>query len=602
MNNSSLEKPWYVPAVQAFLSLDVPRLAGVSSQQLARDFSTLVRRLSAEGESFLTKTLPAFGKVIDLALQGNRPLATAAFKKRRGSALPLFLGALLERVFLDDGWVRDQPCVRSIRLLRQICFWCKKIEKGFSDESLRKATADVIAIDGELPAANTIIDSRTVRVARAIVRAVFRRMDSFIQYAPQHGPGSVAGGEGVIQKRRFRRSYSQLERRFRPIPNFFSLRDAAEDPDRVLSRMACEYGLSETCFVEKDSSGPRVIGLEPAEYQWCQQRLKNYLYAHLERHRITRGHVNFTDQSINRELTAKWADFDTLDMSKASDRNSLALVRALFHGTWILDWLEASRTPGTVLPNGDVLMFKKYAPMGSATCFPVQAMVYYALACACLHVSGGWPLQLALRNVFVYGDDLIVPHGNFSELKQCFEEVFLKFNEDKCCTHGKFRESCGMDAYNGEDVTPVRMRKVYPRRSTTDLIPLVKHANSLAMAGYWASSLSFREAALATFPQLRDLRLPESPRRDLPILYWLDQLVDSVRYRTKDGITQVKGWFFRPIGVESNDELEMFHLRESLSRGGPVGWLRAGRDSVVRVLDAKYSGELRKRRFTVVRE
>lgn len=602
ISHANLEKPWYVPAIEAFLCFDVPRLTGISRQQLARDFSTLVRRLSTEGESFLTKTLPDLGKSIDLALQGRSPLSTLAFKKKRGTALPVFLQALLGRIFQDDGWVRDDLCTEALRLTRQICFWCKKIEKGYSDESLRKTVADLIEIDRNLPAIDACIDSRTVRVARAIVRSIFRKGDRFIQYSPQHGPGSVAGGDDVVKKRMFRRKFLQLEKVFRPIPNFFSLRDASESPSRVVDRMACEYGLSETHFVEKDSSGPRVIGLEPAEYQWCQQRVKNFLYDHLEQHRITKGRINFTDQSINRGLTAKWADFDTLDMSKASDRNSFALVRSLFEKTWIWPWLQASRTPGTRLPDGSILMFKKFAPMGSATCFPVQATVYYALACACLHVQGGYPLQVALRNVYVYGDDLVVPHGSFAILKDCFESVGLRFNEAKCCISGKFRESCGMDSYDGVEVTPIRMRKVYPGRSTTDLIPLVKHANSLYLAGYRASSQSFRDAALATFPALRGLRLPCSPRTDLPILYWVDDLVDTVKYHTTDGITRVKGWYFRPLGVESHDDAEVYHLRESLSRGGPVGWLRSSRETVVRVLDRKYSGILRKKRFAIVRE
>lgn len=600
---TSLEKPWYISAIRAFLCSDVPRLTGIPVSSLARDFSTLERRLSTEGESFLTKTLPSLGKSIDIALQGKRPLLTTAFRKRRRSALPVFVQGLLRRVFLDDGWVRDRPCTTSIFCLRQLCFWCKKIEKGYSDESLQSTLEDVINIDQELPSHDHRFSEREIRVAETIIRYVFKRCLKHVGAYPQHGPGAVSTGESVVEKRRFRRAFARLERVFRPIPTFFSLRDASEDPTRVTGRISCDYGLSRLAFVEKDSSGPRVIGLEPAEYQWCQQSVKNCLYRHIESHPITSGHVNFTDQSINRRLTANWADYDTLDMSKASDRNSFALVKQLFERTPVWPYLQASRTPGTVLPNGEILWFKKFAPMGSATCFPVQAMVYYALACAGLHIRGGFPLGLALRNVFVYGDDLVVPHGSFPYLKEVFESAYLRFNEDKCCTFGRFRESCGMDAYDGVDVTPVRMRKVYPSRSSIDLVPIVKHANSLAFRGLWASSFAFREAALKNFPNLRKLNLKTSPRSELPILYWYSvPEVETVQYRTSDSVTTVKGWTFRPFRLEVPEDVEGFCLRESLSRGGPVGSLHLNRGSVNRAVDAKYSGELRKRKFTVVRE
>jgi hypothetical protein len=598
--SSDHEKPWYYPAIAQFLMGDAPRAVGIPPQHFARDLCCLERRLAREGESFLTKTLPAFGKAIDLALQGHIPLATLAFKKKRGSALPVFLQALLRRVFSDEGWVLDAPCHTSIRLLRQICLWCKKIEKGYSDESLRKAILDFKEVDGGLPGEDFVFPPRLLGPARAVVHSIFGTCPGLGAILPRHGPGSVAGGEGVVGKRRLQHCFIDLERVFRPVPFFFSLRDVAESPQLVTDRPRCQFGLSRTEFVEKDSGGPRTIGLEHAEYMWCQQAIKAWMYNHIEKCSKAKGHINFTDQSINRELTVKWKDYDTLDMSKASDRLSYALVHALFKGLPLWQWLAASRSPGTVLPTGELLWFKKFAPMGSAVCFPVEAVAFYALAVSALH-STGMPIQLACRSVYVYGDDLIVPHGYFEVLKKHFEACSLKFNEDKCCTHGKFRESCGMDSFDGTDVTPARMRKMYPGTDATGLIPIVEHSNSLMRRGYGFSAVALRDSAMAHFKQLKELRLPYS-QRDLPILYWYDPVLpETVRFKTRDGITQVKGWYFRPLGLEGEADYEKMYLRESLSRGGPVGWLR-GPQPVVRVLDAKYSGVLRKKRFTVVRE
>lgn len=599
-SNRSPEKPWYTHAVVALLRDDVPHLSGIAPECVARDVDTLERRLAAEGESFLTKTLPLFGKAIDLALQGDCPLVTSSFKKRGRTALPAFLSALLRRVFKDDGWVRDVPCITSIRLLRQLCFMCKKVQKGYSDESLQKEVLDFIEVDNSLPAnvSDLAGASRLLGCARAIIEFALRRLPR-VPGNPSHGPGAVAGGENVVEKRALSVSYTDLEQAFRPIPWFRSYRDVTEDLDAFFSRPKQRFGLSRMAFVEKDSSGPRVIGLEPAEYMWCQQSIKDLLYAYIETHAPTAGHVNFTDQTINRELARDWSTFDTLDMSKASDRNSLALVETLFHRIPLWRYMLACRTPGTVLPDGTEFLYKKFAPMGSAVCFPVQALVYYALACASLHISCGMPLTLALQQVYVYGDDLIMPHGYFREVNKDFESVFLKFNMNKCCVSGRFRESCGLDAYDGVEVTPVRLKVVYCK-SDADYPHVVEASNMLCAKGYRAAGLNLRQCALRIYPRLRQLNLPKSHREDLPILRWFSEPEDeSVRYITRNSLTFVKGWKLQSSAIAASPAIQAACLRESLARGGPVGTLSP---SSMRRFDLRYSGKLVKRRFSVIRE
>lgn len=322
------EKPWYLSTIHAFLTHDVPRLSGLPAEALRRDIHTLDKRLSAEGESFLTKTLPAFGAAIDAALQGNVPLITTAFKKAgRGCALPAFLHGLTRRIFLDSGWVMERPCTTSIRLVRQLCFWCKKIQKGYSDESLQKAIHDFIEVDRNLPDRGEIPRDGVLGCARAIMEDIFH--DIRIDFKPRHGPGAVASGDDVVGKRHWAVKFPELEAVFRPVPYFYTLGEIAEDP-RIVTDRPVGSNLSRTEFVEKDSSGPRTIGLEPAAYMWCQQSVKSAMYHHIERRSSAKGHVNFTDQEVNRNLTFDWEQFATLDMSKASDRNSLALVEELF--------------------------------------------------------------------------------------------------------------------------------------------------------------------------------------------------------------------------------------------------------------------------------
>lgn len=590
MDTSYERKAWYSSAITSFIGDDCPRLLGLPPAAFARDVLRLEQRLANEGESFLTKTLPALGQNFDRALQGNVPLNPEHFKTVRNTALPAFMQDVHRRIFEDNGWLRADPCIVSIKLLRQLMLWCKKVEKGYSDESLQRATEDLIEVDQALAPPDHVFTGAAVVIARSIIAAMFRHFPRMEYFAPKHGPGAVADALTVIGKRYLTRCYTDLERVFRPIPWFFSLRDASERPGCVTDRIVCKYGLSRIAFVEKDSRGPRVIGLEPAEYMWVQQAVKTAMYTFIETQSLAKGHVNFTDQSINRRLALDWERWITLDMSKASDRNSYALVRSLFGNTKLFPYLHASRTPGTVLPDGRVLMYKKFAPMGSAVCFPVQACVYYALACAGLHIQG-MPLQLALKSVYVYGDDLIVPPDTFPGLRDVFSSVGLKFNEDKCCTHGRFRESCGMDAFAGVPVTPVRLRRAHSDDVAQILPSLVAHANALQKAGYWSSSMSFRRAVYDRYPEVRSYKIPTTTDEEVPILAWTD-VQDTVSRFWKHQIPHVRGWLYSASKAEVPDDLLVRILRESLSHGGPVGTIsRNGR----RHLPLKYVGGLRKR-------
>lgn len=602
METWDTEKPWYSSVLIAFIRDDVPHTLGISPSVFARDILTLRARLAEEGESFLTKTLPALGKSFDLALQRRQPLITRAFSKQRGDARPKFLSALLRLIFDRFGELRATPCPVAIRLFRQICYWFKKVEKGYDEKSLQKATRELIEVDSCLPTEETLPRDGFLDFARDVITCIFRDFPGQDKWHPKHGPGSVACGASPIEKRRRlgTHAYSQLESQF-PACEWFFFEDhsSLQSIRKEMNRLSCEYGLSRTEFVEKDSGGPRVIGLEPMEYMWCQQALKGALYDYLETNPWTSGYVNFTNQNINRELTKQWEKFDTLDMSKASDRVSLALVKYLFSGTKILDQMLACRTPGTVLPSGDILWYRKFAPMGSAVCFPIEACVFYALALVSLFYQGV-PFSLARRLTYVYGDDIIVPHGTFEQLSVDFSRYGLKFNADKSCFSGKFRESCGADTFDGQDVTPLRLKKAYPKRGTPDIIPLVEHCNKLFLQGYWSSSEELRRKIFVTYPEFRVIRskIPYTTRSDLPILAWVNFHRDTVRYTTKNGITYIRGLTFRPSSLRDKEkEDEAIYYREFLARGGPVGILPNSAGE--RALSKRYDGKLSFRKLVV---
>jgi hypothetical protein len=228
---------------------------------------------------------------------------------------------------------------------------------------------------------------------------------------------------------------------------------------------------------------------------------------HLESHWLTGGQINFTHQKINRKLarlSSRFGGFATLDLKDASDRVSLDLVRKVFqHNPELLSCLEACRTTATKLPDGRVINLKKYAPMGSALCFPVEALIFWVVIVAAVYQARLVPRQATSREdlrkigkrVYVYGDDIIVPTRWAHVSIQALESVGLKVNVDKSCITGRFRESCGMDAFMGVEVTPARVRTPWTgqRSDGAAYASWVSLANLLASKGYPGAFQFIRE-------------------------------------------------------------------------------------------------------------
>jgi hypothetical protein len=337
--------------------------------------------------------------------------------------------------------------------------------------------------------------ARIVRTARDIVTRVTSGI-RFEDLIPRHGPGSVATGEKPWEKYNFSILYESLSY-FWPYDEYFhaSLSHFSDVRlhENVVQARVQSNGTAKVVLVPKDSRGPRLISCEPLAHQWIQQSIARELIKTLETNRLTRGRLNFTDQSINQQyamygsLGAKWS---TMDMKDASDRVATTLVVVLFEYSQILPWILACRSTATRLPDGRVIPLHKFAPMGSALCFPVEALVFWSLAVAAVVEYSTWPERVP-GTIRVYGDDIICHSEDYAVIKEVFERVGLLVNSDKCFTHGPFRESCGVDAYNGVNVTPVYLRRVLSSDGSlalTDIPSWVEYHNELYLRGYWRTA------------------------------------------------------------------------------------------------------------------
>jgi len=132
--------------------------------------------------------------------------------------------------------------------------------------------------------------------------------------------------------------------------------------------------------------------------------------------------------------------------------------------------------------------------MGSALCFPIEAMVFTTVIFLGIQNALRRPLtkkdiKSFKGQVRVYGDDIIVPVVYVADVVRALESFGFRVNTSKSFWTGKFRESCGKEYYDGEDVSIVRVRSLLPtsRRDVGAVVSTVSLRNQLYKAGSWAT-------------------------------------------------------------------------------------------------------------------
>lgn len=489
--------------LKAYLSLFLASLNDVASiapaypkSEYRRDAREIERRAGHEGIQFLTRTLPSLAKAVDKALSNGTALSVDGFKRRKDSQVPLFMGWLIEQIFDDQGNERSDASGAMLMLLRQVLYFAYKLELPLDEKQCDEVIRTFKSTDADLPdqvVGQSAACDWIIRTGRGLIVQVLGGTDPMENLHPHHGPGAVSTREKSWQKRHFWRYYHGLHSVFCFAEHFvYNLAHLSLDYVTDLGTLSLEEfpeGTAKVVLVPKDSRGPRLISCEPLEYQWIQQGLKDTMVQTIESHPLTAGRVNFASQQINRDLAlqaSKDGLMVTLDMKDASDRVSKVLVEHLFPDTWTRALLGA-RTTATILPCGERVELKKFAPMGSATCFPVEAIVFWALSVASImYTRPDITRREAASSVYVYGDDIICSKKDHLAILQYLPQFGLRFNEGKCCTSRSFRESCGWDAYHGTLVTPLRLKKRWSRHLVdTRLESWVALANNLNDKGLY---------------------------------------------------------------------------------------------------------------------
>jgi hypothetical protein len=333
---------------------------------------------------------------------------------------------------------------------------------------------------------------------RKILRAVLPVLDPFPLY-PKFGPGAVAdaGVRGPIQKAdnllydpKLDYAFSSsIFRRIFDDRTYPSVMDATPAPWNwdIAKRRSIDWSVLR--FVTKDLTKSRSICMEPNTYMYFQQVVHDWLKASIQRGIL--GRFIFLDDQTENQHAARhgsmYGSVDTLDLSAASDRVSYRLVKQIFPREYLF-YLMATRTGRVLTPNG-VMDVEKFAPMGSAVCFPIQSIIFSAVVIYAtmlydrcgncgpfkheivrdeadviqfisryIHTkySDTSPYSEKYESIRVFGDDIICDSRVTNFVTHVLTDLGFVLNKEKSFTGSQaYRESCGEHFWCGMSVTPI---------------------------------------------------------------------------------------------------------------------------------------------------
>lgn len=522
---------------------DAARAYPALEKEFSKDYSTLRRAVETRGLRLITIDLVAAAKHFDRCLavgQYSPPGLPLTKRFRGGTQAPKFLRGLHLLVFDEHGSLKEKPDVQAIFFIRQLLLFGKKasydsdraalhreVERlldhditlpqphkswesenedvqsnGFAYDcvSIAEARTEAIHEDGALQTSATM-DRRqrcqrllwTLDSVSGVLASLLGSFD-FRAFRFRHGPGAVSEGPRTTDKYgTCRESWEPLLESEFPIADcgYHSHFSWAADATIHDDSTCCETARSRLVAVPKTVDTPRLIAAEPASKQWCQQNMLDYFNNRIERTWLSKF-IRLDDQTQNQRLCLYGSlrgDLCTIDLKAASDSVSCWFVGNLFRqNKSLLRALRAVRTrhlyqdlhPGRPKENP----LRKFSMMGSAVTFPVECLGFLAICLAGIcYTRGIRPTQKNLKSIeglSVYGDDLVIPADSWDAVVDLLEVCHFQVNRSKSFREGNFRESCGVDAFMGQSISPAYWRGPYTAdpESVQSLVGLRNHLYS----------------------------------------------------------------------------------------------------------------------------
>jgi hypothetical protein len=517
---------------------DVKRL-NPDVKGLDRDIITIKYRFENEGYGFLTKALPSLDDALVRGISSGWFTCPVGFKKIRGGTIPcIFQGMFCEIFDPWTGLLKEDPDFVVLKALHGVLQFFKKTMVSPENEELlhQKAVSEFYQCDER--ASQVVIpdrlDHHIDRVCRYILHPLKQKETEYVTC--KHGPGAVKEGFRSNQK------WQDLERVITDdtdLPDWLgysnylvarlperlgrsSNRDLWRESDfsrRVPGSKEDPCPVQEETFPErkprlasaklisvlKNSTSRRTITIEPMLNQFIQQGMKSVLRSAIDRCGVLRNCIALTHQEYNQKLALEGSRYDnwaTLDLKSASDSMSITLVKLVFRQfPEFYQRMIDCRSPTVEEATKPTLTLGKFAGMGNALTFPVQSVCFAVVCIAAILDEQGlspthWNVRRASRCLRVYGDDIIVHTKYAHQVVNWLQGVGLTVNTKKSFLTGNFKESCGVEAFRGVDITPLYLRDRPDQqiaRSPSVIADFVALSNHMWLEGLYTTSTCLRE-------------------------------------------------------------------------------------------------------------
>lgn len=197
--------------------------------------------------------------------------------------------------------------------------------------------------------------------------------------------------------------------------------------------------------VPKDSTTHRACGKEPSLNVFYQLGLGRVMRERMKKSGLDLDSGKGIHMRVACQASSEVTGPCTIDLTSASDCVSTALVELLMPRRWF-SALSDLRSPFTEV-EGRQVRLEKFSSMGNGFTFELETVLFASIVMTCM-AGQAKPGQ----NMWVYGDDIIVP-SQFGELTLTSLKWFgFTPNNKKTFLEGNFRESCGGDYFDGVSV------------------------------------------------------------------------------------------------------------------------------------------------------
>lgn len=463
----------------------------------------------------------------------------------------------------NESWTTAQEKLRYVEFLAKAY--------GFDTMQPASSIPDFLASQ-ENPAIPDLRSGLAARLPR-VVRTILGKFDlDHCARHGRHGPGVVA--DRLIGHDKWLACIPPTE-----------LGDAM-DPLHRLDRAPLSNCHSTYYDVPKTAWSNRGICAEPAALQFAQQGIGSLVKRRLY------GFSDLTRQEDNQEACF-WSDWNTVDLSAASDTISVHHLDCLFSESH--DWLDAlmSHRSEWCLVQGGLTQMQSVASMGNGYCFPLLTLVTVSIICSVLAERLGISPydRLALMRAFrsyarVYGDDIVL-HERFDlHVRYALQCFGFRINSAKSSFHGRLRESCGVFVLDGRKIPNIIRIRDCSLNSPSSLVHVAGIQRRLYRAGMTHTASLLREALHDAYPETEDLsddhasdslessvvtfaRTSSAKLRFCKRSYSLKAMLPTLHHATRESHLGYTGWgvsLFAPVVRRIGEE----RLSDDTLRIAPV--------------------------------